>query len=195
MRSMKHSMKRSISSLILVLACAGAAHAEPAAAPPHVAPFVGQDEFEYGVHAVTGAFGPAKDTTVVVTYSMKGYGSFKGFALVPDAKAKHGQRRLPLPKLPVGSTSGDMKTALIANLDKDASDELVIQLQVQKSVSSPNGGYSYSAYEHIVLDWDGKQFVRLSGLEKKLNLKAQENAGAELTEEQVRAVLGVAKKS
>ncbi|HWU87275.1 MAG TPA: hypothetical protein VN253_08370 [Kofleriaceae bacterium] len=178
-----------------MLVCAGAAHADDlSAVPPHVAPFVGQDDFETGVHAVMGAFGPAKDTTVVVTYSIRGAGSFKGFALVPDAKAKHGQRQLPLPKLPVGSTSGDMKTALVANLDKDADDELVIQLQVQKSVSNPNGGYSYSAYEYIVLDWDGKKFVRLAGLEKKLDLKAQGSSGAELTEEQVRAVLGVAKK-
>ncbi len=178
--------------MILVLACAGTAHAgDP---PAHVAPFLGDDADN--VHAVTGAFGPAKDTTIVVTYSMMGAGSYSGFALVPDAKAKHGQRKLALPRLPKGSLDGAIETALIANLDKDADDELVIELSVQRGFSSPHGGGTYGTREYVVLDWNGKQHVRVTGLEKKLNAKMKDRDGSisGLAEDEVRAALSLPKK-
>src|SRR4051812_40006621 len=131
-------MNRTAASMVLVLACAGAAHADP---PSHVAPFLSGDEGN--VYAVTGAFGPAKDTTIVVRFEIRGAGSFQGFVLVPDAKAKQGQRKLPLPKLPeLPYLDGAIKTALIANLDQDAADELVIELHVSRSF----GTGSYATY-------------------------------------------------
>lgn len=185
-------MKRTATSMLLVMASAAAAHA--GGPPAHAAPFLTGDED--GVHTATGSFGPAKDTTIVVIHSMLGQGSYSGFALVPDAKAKHGQRKLALPKLPVGVVEGGMKTALIANLDKDADDELVLELRVQKSVKSKEGGHSYGTFEYVVLDWDGKQHVRAAALEKKLaqRMASREDHAAELTDADVRAALGVAKK-
>lgn len=186
-------MNRSVVSMLLVLASAGTAYAEDP--PSHVAPFLG--DTDDNVHTVTGAFGPAKDTTVVVTFNFKGTGSFHGFALVPDAKAKHGHRKLALPRLPAGSMDGELKLALTANLDKDADDELVIEFHVQASVKSPEGGYSYGTSTYVVLDWDGKQFVRVSALEKKLAAKMDarpENKTDALAEADLRAALGVPKK-
>lgn len=178
--------------MLLVLACAATAHADDP--PPHVAPFL--DDDAHATHVVTGAFGPAKDTTIVVTFNFMGVGSFGGFALVPDAKAKHGQRKLALPRLPGGSMDGEMKTGLVANLDKDAEDELVVGLHVMRGVSSPHGGYTYAAYEYVVLDWDGKKFVRAAALEKKISTRmtAPGPTVTELSEDELRAALGVAKK-
>jgi hypothetical protein len=159
-----------------------------------VTPFLGDDSDS--AHAVKGAFGPAKDTTIVVTFNSMGAGSFSGFALVPDAKAKHGHRKLALPKLPAGSMDGDMKTGLVANLDKDADDELVLGFHVQRGVSSPHGGHTYGTYEYVVLDWDGKKFVRVAALEKKISTRmtAPGREATELGEDELRATLGVAKK-
>lgn len=51
--------------------------------------------------------------------------------------------------------------------------------------------------EHVVLDWDGKQFVRVSALEKKLAAKMDarpENKTDVLPEADIRAALGISKK-
>jgi hypothetical protein len=187
-------MNRSVASLLLVLACAGTALADDP--PSHVAPFLDSSDDGF-VHAVTGAFGPAKNTTIVVTFNFMGIGQFKGFALVPDAKAKDGHRKLALPRLPAGSMSGTSKVALVANLDKDDADELVIEFDIQDSVSGPEGGFSFSTVTYRVLDWDGKQFVRVAALEKKLETKMKSRAEGKtnpLTEADIRAALGVAKK-
>lgn len=186
-------MPRSAASLLLVLACTGTALADDP--PSHVAPFLG--DRDDNVHAVTGAFGPAKNTTIVVTFDFMGIGQFKGFALVPDAKARNGHRKLALPRLPAGSLSGESKFALVANLDKDDADELVLELGIQDSVGSPEGGYSFATVTYRVLDWDGKQFVRVTSLEKKLEAKMQSRAEGKtdpLTEADLRAALGIAKK-
>lgn len=179
--------------IALVLASTGTARAED---PPAIAkPFLTGEEDQ--VHTVTGAFGPAKDTTLVFTFSSQA-DRFSGFALVPDAKAPHGQRKLPLPKLPTGSMSGEMTTALVANLDKDADDELVIAFRVFRTVGKAKGdGFSYSTNEHVVLDWNGKKFVRLPALEKKLAARMdarEEHKASVLSEQDIRAALGVAKK-
>ncbi len=177
--------------MILVLACAGTAHAgDP---PSHVKPFLDGDE---DVYTVTGAFG-AKDTTIVMWWNIMGRGSYDGFALVPDAKAKHGQRKLALPRLPSDITDGDIKTALVANLDKDADDELVVQLKVTKSVGGPSP-HSYTATAYAVIDWDGKKLVRVTALEKKLEAKMDARDDGfktdPLKDGDLRAALGLAKK-
>src|SRR5215467_7191173 len=148
---------------------------------------------------VVGAFGPAKDTMMVFTFiAMEAHGKFSGFALIPDDKAKNGQRKIALPKLPQGSESGEMAATLVANLDKDADDELVVGFRVFRTVrGGPGGGYSYSTWEYAVVDWDGKKFVRLPALEKKLLNKAEsreEHKTSVLSEADARAALGVAKK-
>jgi hypothetical protein len=186
-------MNRSAASLLLVLAGTGTALADDP--PAHVAPFLG--DADDNVRTVTGSFGPAKSTTIVVSFDFMGIGQFKGFALVPDAKAKHGHRKLALPRLPAGSMSGEHKVALTANLDKDDADEIVLEFGIQDSVSSPEGGYSFATVTYRVLDWDGKQFVRAAGLEKKLEARMKSRAEGKtdpLTEVDIRAALGIAKK-
>ncbi|HEX4421403.1 MAG TPA: hypothetical protein VH165_25985 [Kofleriaceae bacterium] len=198
-------MTRAIASLwrwVLVasvaLGVSGVARAGDDYAPPppaHVAPFLAGSED--GVLSVTGAFGPAKDTTIVVTFSMKGEGAFDGFALVPDAKAAHGQRKLPLPRLPQGSESGTFHMALTANVDKDPDDEQVIAFRVFRTAgNAKTGGYGYSTWEYAVLDWNGKKFVRLPALEKKLLAKMdarEDHKSSELSDADLRAALGLAK--
>jgi hypothetical protein len=184
-------MKSPLAAL-LILALSGTAYADDP--PSHVTPFLSGDEGS--VHAVTGAFGPAKDTTVVVAWDLRGAGSYAGFALVPDAKAKQGYRKLALPKLPAGSIDGAMKTALVANLDKDADDELVIELGIQRSVASREGGYSYGTVTYVVLDWTGKAFVRAAALERKVAaaMKARPELQTDpLAEADLRKALGLAK--
>src|SRR5688572_9758676 len=83
-----------------------AASAEP---PAHVKPFLFDEPLnDDSVHVATGALGPAKDTTIVVTLDP----TYRGFALVPDAKAKHGHRKLALPRLPANGVEGIMTTVL-----------------------------------------------------------------------------------
>ena len=183
-------MNRVVAPLVaLVLASAGTAHA--GGSPAHVAPYLTGEED--GVHVVTGAFG-AKDTTVVVIFSLRGRGGFSGFALIPDAKAKSGHRKVALPKLPAGAVDGGMRTALVANLDKDPDDELVLGLQVFRNA----GGGSYGTWEYVVLDGNGKRFVRLPALENKLARKmtSREDPAKtdELTEADVRDALGAPAK-
>src|SRR5882762_10258421 len=81
------------------LALSGTARADGAPPPERAKPFLtGNEE---NVVTATGAFGPAKDTMMVFTFnSMEAEGMFNGFALVPDDKAKNGQRKIALPKLP-----------------------------------------------------------------------------------------------
>jgi hypothetical protein len=186
-------MQRTVASMLLVLASAGTALADDP--PAHVAPFLG--EGAENVRVATGAFGPAKETTLVVSWNMMGRGSFESFALVPDARARDGYRKLAVPRFPTPATDGESQVALTANLDKDPADEVVLALHVMKSVQSKLGGYTYSAWEYVVLDWDGKQLVRLPVLEKKLEarMKArQENTADLLTDGDLRGALGLGRK-
>src|SRR5688572_20567310 len=121
-------MNRALASAVLLLGGLGTAHADEdmVKAPAHVKPFLGDSVG--AVIAPKGAFGPAADTTIVVLYDiMDGY---KGFALVPDAKAKHGHRKLALPGFNEGGPSGELAVALQGNLDQDADDELVVELRI-----------------------------------------------------------------
>jgi hypothetical protein len=194
-------MNRLVASTIaLVLASTETVRAEDpenaVAAPARAKPFLAGEE--ENLITVTGAFGPANDTMMVFSFSrMTGDGTFSGFALVPDAKAKHGERKVALPKLPQDSSSGEMNATLVANLDNDADDELVVGFRVFRTVRDHHGGgFSYNIWEYAVLDWNRKKFVRLPALEKKLAAKAdsREIKGSVLTEEDARAALGVTKK-
>ena len=183
--------------IALVLVSTATARAdEPEQPPAGAKPFL--TGVEENVHTVTGAFGPAKDTMMVFTFNGQGEGSFSGFALVPDDKAKHGQRKLALPRLPIGSIEGGIRTALVANLDKDADDELAIAFHVFRTVSDGKGdGFSYGTTEYVVLDWNGKKFVRLPALEKKLVAKMESRESFQsspLSDEDLRAALGVTQK-
>ena len=181
-----------LAALVLALACSTVARADgaPAAAKPFL---TGNED---GVLAVTGAFGPAKDTILVVTYDMHGAGSYHGFALVPDRKAAHGYRKLALPALPSGAElgsdqDGQMKAALVANLDKQPGDELVLQLAI---VCCPGAQGTWMGVTYIVLHWDGHRFVRVAALEKALSRAvAAKDAGQSqpLTDAELRAALHV----
>jgi len=174
-------------SLIAVMLMAGIAHAEDP--PAAVTPFL--DGEEGGVLAVRGTFGSVKDTLLVVIFDMKGAGSFRGFGLVPDAKAKHGHKKVAVPKLPAGTLGGEMKAALVANLDKDANDEVVLELAVQRS----GGSHTFGSFEYVVLDWNGTAFVRVKALEAKLakKMKSREAQHDALAEADVRDALGLKK--
>jgi hypothetical protein len=176
-------MQRTI-ALALLLA-GGLAHAEDA--PAAVTPFL--DGEEGGVLTVRGTFGSVKDTLLIVIFDMKGAGSFRGFGLVPDAKAKHGHKKVSVAKLPAGTLGGEMKTALVANLDKDANDEVVLELAVQRS----GGTHTFGSFEYVVLDWNGSGFVRVKALEGKLakKMKSREAQHEALSDADVRAALGV----
>jgi hypothetical protein len=152
------------------------------------APFVPENEDIVLIEK--GALGPSPETLLLVTFDLRGRGSFRGFALVPDARAKGGHRKLPLPKLPEGSMEGEASTRLIEDLDRDGARELVLELAVVGAVSSPLGGYTYKAFRYVVLDWDGKRFVRLPVLEKKLQRKVGED-GQPLPREELRKALGL----
>ncbi|HEX8110581.1 MAG TPA: hypothetical protein VF516_22775 [Kofleriaceae bacterium] len=183
--------------MALVVALSGTARADEAAPPPDRAkPFLTEDDSH--VVTVTGAFGPARDTMMVFAYhGLEGMGRFVGFALVSDDKAKHGQRKIELPALPQGSDSGEVAVTLVANLDRDADDEIVVGFRVFRTVRGRQGGFSYNTWEYAVLDWNGKKFVRLPALEKKLQARAdarEEHKGSVLSEDDARAALGVAKK-
>jgi hypothetical protein len=189
-------MKILIASMIALGlgAAPGLAIADAPPVPASVQPFLdGSEDF---VHTATGAFG-AKDTTVVVWFDIRGAGTFEGFALIPDARAPHGTRKQALPRLPGGSIDGGLRIPLVANLDKDADDELVIELHVQRSVSDPSGqygGYSYGSVEYAVLDWTGKAFVRVTGLEQKLAAKMKartQDRNTALSDADLRAALGL----
>ena len=189
-------MSRSGLPLAAVAWCLAMSHGRARAdAPPDpVAPFLSaHDDMHY---TATGAFGPAQDTIVVVTFDLRGAGTFRGFALVPDATSAHGYRKLALPKLPKGSMGGEMRTALVANLDQDPADELVLEFHVDRYAPSPAGGYTYGTREYVVLDWNGKAFVRLYPLEQKLAraMKKRELWTEPLTEEQIRSALGLPAK-
>lgn len=186
-------MKRTVASMLLVLASAGPALADDP--PAHVVPFLG--EGAENVRVATGAFGPAKETSIVVSWNMMGRGTFESFALVPDARARNGYRKLALPRFPQPANDGESQLALTANLDKDPADEVVLAVHVQKGVQSKLGGYTYSTWEYVVLDWDGKQFVRLPVIEKKLDarMKAREgDTSALLTDGDLRGALGLGRK-
>ncbi len=187
-RMTRFTINRALAALV-ILACTGTAYAKDP--PSSVVPFLGGDED--GVHTVTGAFGSVKDTTVVVTFSLKGVGRFSGFVLVPDARAKQGFRKLPLPKLPAGSNDGEVTTALTANLDKDPEDELVLAFHVFRTAGSAQAGYSYNTVDYVVIDWNGKKFVRVPALENKLRKAMdarRENTTQALTEDGIRKALG-----
>nr|HEX4313725.1 hypothetical protein [Kofleriaceae bacterium] len=176
-------------ALATLLALCGAAAADPPAA---VVPFLRGDED--GVLAVTGAFGPAKDTTIVVTYDMHGAGSYRGFALVPDAGAPHGYGKVPLPALPSGaelgsSKDGAMRAALTANIDGRRGDELVLELA---TVCCAGAQGAWMGVTYVVLAWRGGVFVRASDLESKLEtaLVAKDGSHATpLTDAELRAAL------
>jgi hypothetical protein len=181
----------------LVLASAGIANADDEAPkiPERAKPFLTGEEDN--VITVTGAFGPAADTMMVFTCrTMVSNGAIDGFALVADPKAKNGQHKIALPKLPQGCESTQMQAILVANLDKDADDEVVVGFRVFRTAGGRQGGFSYNTWEYAVLDWAGKKFVRLPALEKKLATKAdaRENKSSVLSEEDARAALGLAKK-
>lgn len=190
-------MNRAVGAMLLVLACARTARADEGDPPAYVQPFL--DEVAENVRTARGALGPAKDTTIVVSYDLRGATSFRGFALVPDARARGGYRKLPLPRLPAPALDGESRVALIGNLDKDPADEVVLEMHVQKTVGPTGGfgGYTYSAYEYVVIDWDGKQLVRLPALERKLAARMQARAGdtsAPLTDDDLRGLLGLGRK-
>lgn len=173
---------------LVALAPAARAEDPPAAARPFL---TGNED---GVLAVTGAFGPAKDTILVFTYDMHLAGSYHGFALVPDRKAAHGYRKLALPALPDGAElgtdqDGQMKAALVANLDKHPGDELVLQLAI---VCCPGAQGTWMGVTYIVLHWDGHRFVRVAALEKALaRAVVAKDAGQTqpLTDAELRAAL------
>lgn len=132
-------------------------------------PFVAPDT-DAAIYA-RGALGPAPDTILVVTFRAEERGLFFGFALVPDRGAEHGLARLPLPDLPGGSASGEMRVAAMADLDGDAALEAVVALElIRGSESEEHGGHTYDATELVALDWDavGRRFVRLPAIEARL---------------------------
>jgi hypothetical protein len=156
--------------------------------PAFAKPFLTGDE-EHVVVA-TDAFGPATETSIVITSSLMKTGSFAGFALVPDAAQKDGYRKLPLPALPVGTNDGTMKVALAENLDKDPAKELVVELHVSRAAATN----TYATYEYVVLDWNGKAFVRVAALEKKLAAamkKGRPDPTAPFEKDELRAALGI----
>jgi hypothetical protein len=182
-------MQRTLCGLAALTSFATAAWAEEP--PASVTPFLDGEEAD--VMTVTGAFGPAKDMAIVITYDIRGAGSFKGFALVADERAKHGFRKLPIPRLPTGTLDGVMKAALIENLDKDPANELVLELHVQRSGST----YTYGSVDYVVLDWRGSAFVRVRALEKALARKMEsrpESRTDPLSEADLRSALGLASK-
>jgi hypothetical protein len=163
--------------------------------PATVKPFISEADQTYvgSVFTVTGTFG-AKDTMVVVWWDMRKAGTYKSFALVPDAKAKAGFQKLAVAKVSSADViDGKVRTAYQGNLDKDADDELVLELTVQKSQASQAGGFSYRSYEYVVLDYKNKQLVRVPALEKKLaaKMKSRESEHEPLGDADLKAALGV----
>lgn len=157
--------------------------------PKAAQPFLSGDEDS--LYVATGAFA-GKDAMVVVWWDLMGRGSYPAFGLVADAKAKGGYRKVKVAKLPQGVIDGKITTALAANLDKDAADELVLELRVNRT--GPGGMHTYGTVEYAVLDWNGTSFVRLSTLEAKLATKMKSRADVEadpLSATDLRAALGV----
>lgn len=140
-----------------------------------------------------GALGPAPGTIVVVTFRAEGRGLFFGFALVPDRGVEHGLFRLPLPDLPAGSASGEMRVAALADLDGDPALEAVVAFEVIRGAESEEGGgTTYDATELVALDWDARRrrFVRLPEVEKHLSA-AFPAGSAPPGEAEVRRALGL----
>lgn len=132
-------------------------------------PFVAPDT-DAAIYA-RGALGPAPDTVLVVTFRAEDRGLFFGFALVPDRGAEHGLARLPLPDLPGGSASGEMRLAAMTDLDGDPALEAVVALElVRGAESEEHGGHTFDATQLVALDWDAKhrRFVRLPEVEQRL---------------------------
>lgn len=150
-------------------------------------PAIAADE----LFSITGNFGPAKDTSIVVYWNIMKSGSYEGMAVVPDGSA---YKKVAIAALPKNVTSGNIHAYAI-NVDKDPEDEIVLGLNVSHAYASEAGGYTASSFEYVVLDWSGKRFARVPGLEQKLAtaLDKQKKAGGEdtLTEATVRATLGV----
>lgn len=189
-----HEPMRLFATAAAVLALTSVTRANPAEPPATVKPFLTGEES--GVLAVTGAFGPAKDTTLVVTFDLHGAGSYHGFALVPDKTAAHGFAKLALPALPTGAElgsdhDGEMSVALVANLDNTPADEVVLQLAV---VCCAGARGSWMGVTYVVLAWTGDRFARARGFESKLeHALAAKDAGMAmpLTDAELRAALHV----
>jgi hypothetical protein len=146
-----------------------AADAERAELEALARPFIAPDT-DAAIYA-RGALGPAPGTILVVTFRAEERGLFFGFALVPDRGAEHGLARLPLPDLPGGSASGEMRVAALTDLDGDPALEAVVALEVIRGAEGDeHGGHTYDATELIALDWDAKRgrFVRLPAVEERL---------------------------
>ncbi|HUJ60419.1 MAG TPA: hypothetical protein VLX92_18085 [Kofleriaceae bacterium] len=173
----------SISVLASLAALPIARADDPPAPPDSVKPFLSADEASAYLGTFSGAFGPPGQT-LVVTY---GDDQLHGFALIPSAKAAHGYQRVALPKLSGADDvipSLGVHQALVANLDKQAGDELVLQYTVLHQAKLP---------AYVVLHWNGRAFVRSSALEHKLDRAIDANGEKVLSDDQLRAALGVAK--
>lgn len=132
-------------------------------------PFVAPDT-DAAIYA-RGALGPAPDTVLVITFRAEDRGLFFGFALVPDRGAEHGLARLPLPDLPGGSASGEMRIAAMTDLDGDRALEAVLALELLRGAEgAEHGGHAVDATELVALDWDARRrrFVRLPEVERRL---------------------------
>jgi hypothetical protein len=145
--------------------------------PQRARPFLKGDETR--VTTAEAGLGPVADTAMLVFTCETG---FDGFALVPDRKSKR-DRKLALPKLPSDDIHCELEVLLVANLDKDPADEVVAALHVLDT--------GVKAWRYVVLHWNGKAFVRVPGLEKKLEAKGQKTPQDVLSKDGVRAALGI----
>jgi hypothetical protein len=173
-------------ALGIVCATLGTAAADT---PKAAAPFLTGDEESLAV--LTGGFA-GKDTMVAVWWDLMGEGSYQAFGLVPDAKAKHGYRKVKVAKLSTGVIEGKIRAAFAGNLDKDPADELVIELGVLRP--GPGGMHTHGTFEYVVLDWNGSAFVRMTALEAALAKKMKsrkDSEAAALGDADLRAALGV----
>ena len=113
-------------------------------------------------HAVfSGPLGPdARATLVLAQRAHKvAISRLVGFVIA-------GKRRIPLPLPDTHWSSGvEVAAVLLVNLDKDRHLEIVV-MTTYMTGAGPQG--THDRYENYVLDYNGKHFVRLARLEKKV---------------------------
>jgi hypothetical protein len=161
-----------LAASILGLAATGA-HADDV--PSRVKPFLKSDEMV--VKTAEASLGAG---TAILAFTCRDGEAFDGFAVVP---VKGKDQRVTLAKLPMDPIQCEMKVLLVANVDKDPAEEVVATFWVLS-----NG---VKAWDNVVLHWNGKAFVRVPALERKLDAKA--GPKEPLSEDDVRAALGIKK--
>ena len=121
-------------------------------------------------HAVfRGPLGPGPRAILVLTQRAEKGGASRLIGFVIS-----GKRRLPLPIPKTHWPSGvEVAAVLLLNLDADKHLELVIMTTYMTGVG-PTG--ARDQHENYVLDYDGKGFVRLARLEKRIWSKASARA-------------------